>query len=188
MKLLSLKTLLIASLAMTPSFAANIVLNPSFNTGNLNHWVNNTSVAYEWEPSVPGSVNSGCIGEACVDQNNLATANYLYQNLNTPAGTTYQLSFDYAADGAPSELKVLWGGNVVLDLVNGASDVTQYVVSNLYASSDTTRLMFLSRQDPGFDYLTNINVDASVAPEPGVTGLLLGGLGVIGAMRFRRKK
>jgi hypothetical protein len=170
------------------SFGANLVSNPDFATGQLNPWINNNQVEYGWTATPEHTATNGCIGNACVDETHLATASYLYQNLATNAGDSYHLSFDFGSgEGTPSELKVVWGGNVVLDLVDAPAAMTRYSVSNLFASSNATQLMFLARQDPGFLALTSVNVDcASVAPEPASIGLICGGIGLVGFMkRFR---
>lgn len=191
MRNISLNLLFWASLAASSSFGANLVTNPDFSSGQLNPWVNNNQVENGWVPTPEHTVTNGCVGSACVDQTHLATASYLYQNLATTAGNTYNLSFDFGSgSGTPSELKVLWGGNVVLDLFNAPTAIAQYNVSNLAASSSSTQLMFLARQDPGFLALTNIDVErASVAPEPASVGLICGGIGLVGLMkRFRSKR
>jgi hypothetical protein len=96
-------------------------------------------------------------------------------------------------------LKVLWGGSVVDDLVDGAivqnngTTETQYTVLGLTASSTTTRLMFLGRQDPSFDGLDDVDVELAGtaaptgAPEP-IT-LSIFGAGLAGAVAmYRRRK
>jgi hypothetical protein len=191
MRNLSLNLVLGAFLAASSSFGANLVSNPDFATGQLNPWVNNGQVEFGWVATADHTASNGCVGIDCVDETHLATASYLYQTLATTSGETYHLSFDFGSgNGTPSELKVLWSGNVVLDLVNAPSDLMQYSVSDLVATSDSTQLMFLARQDPGFLALTNIDVEgASVAPEPATLGLICGGIGLIGlANRFRNRR
>lgn len=190
-KAFSLKLLLCASLATGSSFAANLVANPDFSNG-LNSWVANTNVAYEWTAN-GGShfASTGCVGSDCVNEHRPATENYLYQVLATQAGGNYDLSFDYGSGGgAPSELKVLWDGTVVLDLVNANSGLTQYSVTNLTANSSATQLTFLGRQDPSFLSLTNVDVEPAyaAAPEPASLGLICGGLGLAGIAKLRGRR
>src|SRR3954471_21969473 len=158
-----------ASLAASSSFGANLVSNADFSTGQFDSWVHNNQVENGWVPTPEHTATNGCVSSACVDHTNLASASYLYQNLATSAGDTYNLSFDFGSGtGTPSELKVLWGDNVVLDLLDAPTGMMKYNVSDLVASSDSTRLMFLARQDPGYLALTNVNVEqACAAPEPG---------------------
>lgn len=191
MRKLSLNLLLCASLAGSSSFAANLVVDPDFSNG-LRSWVANDRIQYGWTSAVPQhAVTSGCVGSACVDQGQLATANYLYQNLRTEAGSTYDLSLDFGTGyGDPSELKVLWDGNVVLDLVNAPAGMNHYSLTNLVATSGVTSLMFLGRQDPWFMTLTNIDVEpaCAVAPEPASLGFICGAIGLAGIARSRSRR
>lgn len=190
-KTFSLKLLLCASLATGSSFAANLVTNSDFSDG-LNSWVSNTHVGYAWTANSDAHyASTGCVGSDCVNQNRPATENYLYQVLNTQAGGSYNLSFDYASgDGTPSELKVLWDGSVVLDLTNANTYPTQYSVANLTANSGRTQLTFLGRQDPSFLFLTNVDVEptCAAAPEPASLGLIFGGLGLAGVAKLRSRR
>jgi hypothetical protein len=82
----------------------------------------------------------------------------------------------------PNELDVLWNGTSVLDLGPGGTlgvvpAYTLYTVLHLSATSSSTTLTFLGRQDPGWDALDNVDVELSgtgVTPEPS-TWLLMGG-------------
>ncbi len=185
MRNITLNLLFMASFAAATSFGANIVSNPDFSTGQLNPWVNNSQVDYGWVATPEHTATNGCVSSACVDQNHLGTASYLYQYLATTPGGSYNLSFDYGSgNGTPSELKVLWGNHVVLDLINAPNALMQYSVSNLIASSNSTQLMFLGRQDPGFLALTNVDVErSSAAPEPASIGLIAGGVGLVGLLK-----
>ena len=76
-------------------------------------------------------------------------------------------------------------GSSVIDLVNIASGYNQYSVSSLLASSRTTRLEFLGRQDPSFLGLDDVDVQGTI-PEPATLALLAGGLLLIGGLRRLR--
>lgn len=188
MRNLTLNLLFAASLAVGSSFGANIVSNGDFSTGQFGPWTHNTGVGYAWTVNSSATASTGCVGAACVDQNQLTTANYLYQDLATTPGGTYDLSFNYASGGGtPSDLKVLWGSDVILDLENAPNAMMGYSVSNLIASSVSTRLMFLGRQDPSFLALTNVDVErSSAAPEPASVGLIAGGIGLVGFLKRMR--
>lgn len=182
--------------------SANIVVNPGFETGDFTGWTANPSSSFPWAVTSgnPHSgtydASTGCVGAQCVDQTNLSTAAYLYQNLVTAPGSTYSLSFYFEGAGTPEELKVLWGGNVVLDLCPGASNsctdinntaYQQYSVSGLVATSASTQLMFLARQDPGFDHLDDVDVElgsSTAAPEPASLALL--GFGLLTVPLYRK--
>ena len=45
------------------------------------------------------AVSTGCIGAACTDQTNMATAQFLSQDLATTAGGVYSLTFDFTPNG-----------------------------------------------------------------------------------------
>jgi hypothetical protein len=184
----TLNLLFAAALAATSSFGANIVANGDFSNDHLGPWVSNTHVGYGWSSTGSNTVTTGCVGSSCVNNAQLTAANYLYQDLATVTGANYTLSFDFASgSGTPSELKILWGNNVVLDLVNAAATMTGYSVSNLIATSGSSRLTFLGRQDPGYLALTNVDVERSSAPEPASIGMICGGIGLVGFVKRMRK-
>ena len=105
------------------------------------------------------------------------------QTLATTAGQTYTLTFEFMTlYGTPNELDVLWNGTSVLDLGPGGTlgvvpAYTLYTVSNLSATSSSSTLTFLGRQDLYYDALDNVDVELSGTggvPEPS-TWLLMGG-------------
>lgn len=186
-------------LALAGVASANIVTNPGFETGDFTGWTFNASTDHPWgvTSSNPHSgtfaASTGCVGAHCVDTTNLANASYLSQILTTTAGDSYTLTFWFQGAGEAEDLKVLWGGSVVLDLCPATTGCTninntayqQYTVSNLAASASTTELMFLARQDPSYDRLDDVDVEfagTASAPEPGSAALLLGG----GLLLFHR--
>jgi len=180
--------------------SANIVVNGGFETGTLAGWTINPNAdnpwfvtqTYDLGPGYPNSglfyATSGCVGMGCLDP---TTGNFLTQDLPTIPLQTYNLSFAYNPyiDG-PAELQAMWNGTTVFDLATAdPSDpgYTVYTVDDLLATSSSTPLTFLGRQDPNFDGLDDISV--SVTPEPSSLALfasVLPGLVGVGALGLRR--
>jgi PEP-CTERM motif len=177
-----------AGLTAAPSFAQNIVQDPGFNDGTTYWSVNSADGDYPWAIG-PGYASTGCIGSQCIYGTPDQQAQ-LYQNLTTVAGDTYTLSFEYTpAPGTPTELLVDFGSTEAIDLVNTAyiGGYETYTISGLVATSDSTELLFLGRQDPSFDDLTDVSVvNTSATPEP--SSLVLLGTGVLSVAGTARRK
>ncbi len=191
------------------AFGDSIVVNGDFGTGDLTGWtVGGASNNDPWV--INGSagaffVSEGCETDICINGTS-AQQNNIDQILATNPGDTYTLSFSYNPDinnnpaEGPSELLVQFDGNTAIDLVNGtlglgqtapANGYNTYTITGLTASTGSTELNFLGRQDPSFDGLTNITVtdNSSSAPEP--ASYLMAAIGFIalgaGKLRARRR-
>jgi len=174
---------LTALCAISTASAANVVLNPGFETGDMTNWAT-TSWSIGTGNSYTGSyyAYTGCVGQNCITGTAAQQAS-LSQTLATTAGQTYTLTFEFMTlYGTPNELDVLWNGTSVLDLGPGGTlgvvpAYTLYTVSNLSATSSSSTLTFLGRQDLYYDALDNVDVELSGTggvPEPS-TWLLMGG-------------
>jgi len=206
-----LPRLAVAAMCLTSfSWAANIVVNPGFESGDLTGWTVNNSADLPWIVQGPGGrggnpfdggfyANTGCVGAQCITGTTSQQAS-LSQLLNTTAGQTYSLSFWFSTDnnGAPNELDVLWNGASILDLGPGGtlgsiSSFTQFTVGGLLGTGSDT-LTFLGRQDPAYNALDDVCVStgsvcavSSSSPEPSSILLIGSVLPLIALVRRLRR-
>jgi hypothetical protein len=192
MQLKNYQRLLILSLFTFPAWA-NLVQNPGFETGDFTFWTANSTSDSPWfvtafGPTIGGfSASTGCTGDTCINGTSAQQAS-LSQTITTVSGQNYVLGFFFQTQGTPNELKVLFGNTVAFDLVDtpGTGALVAYSTT-VAATSNSTTLTFLGRQDPGFDRLDDVSVNATgtSTPEPS-TLLLVGGLLPLAAA-FRRR-
>jgi hypothetical protein len=113
---------------------------------------------------------------------------FLTQTIATTAGTTYNIHFWIAnlsgfADG--TAISVLWNGQQVYSNTDILGFGYNEIVIDPVATGALTTLSF-GLQDDGF-VLNLDNISVRAVPEPGMLALLLGGLGVAGLSRRRRR-
>jgi hypothetical protein len=186
---------LLSLLAPSALRASNLVLNNDFSSGSTD-W-NSSSWAFGDKGPFNGNTNyadTGCVGSGCIS-GGTASGAYLYQDLTTVAGDSYTLSFEYYSgnEGGYDELVALFGSTQGFDIVNpDDSGYNLYSVSGLLATSTSTELTFLGRQDPTYDRLTEVSVTddgpATVTPEPSSLYLLGSGLVALGGLVRRKLK
>lgn len=183
---------------LSPTLAhANLVNNGDFSSGSTD-WTYNSSSDHPWSFGSNGSyhyASTGCVGAQCITGSTSQQA-YLYQDLSTNVGDSYTLSFAFSPNnGTPNELVSLFGNTTADDLVNTAntgSMLVTYTISGLVATSTTTELEFLGRQDPGYDLLTYVSVTdngsgvPSPTPEPGTMMMVGTGLFSLAGVARRR--
>lgn len=167
-----------------PAHAANIVANGGFETGDFTDWVELDNFTFSDvvcpDPSfVPQPTEGICEGEfgpAGLDGT-------LAQGLNTVAGQTYVITFDFFSDGGtPSDFSATFGGVPLIALTNPPANGYQSFSFLETATSANTTLAFSFRDDPGHLYLDNVGVSL---PEPASAALL--GIGLSALFLLRRR-
>jgi hypothetical protein len=113
---------------------------------------------------------------------------FLTQTIATTAGTTYNIHFwiaNLSGFAGGTAVSVLWNGQEVYS----NTDILGFGYTEIVIDPDATgafsTLSFGLQDDSFFLNLDNISVRA--VPEPGMLALLLGGLGVAGLSRRRRR-
>ncbi len=162
---------------------ANLVLNPFF-TGTATaatNWTGtpattggpatalnaNLSAANPTISAAGGTTefNGGCVGAACLTFPFVSgTSSGVQQNIATVVGTTYTLSFwtYYGSNGATTEVDVYWGNTKVYGVANVATGWSLHTVNLGAATSTTTALTVLVRDDPSYSAITYMDIEPVV--------------------------
>lgn len=185
--------MMMACLPATAS-AANVVVNPGFETGNLSGWATSAPLFGIGVDNDPNDVQSGTYGAYFgSDPNHPTTASILSQQLTTTIGQQYTLTFwlsEYQADGLGGYFKARIGGSTLVSLADVLEQGFTLYTANFTAFSTTTSLEFQALNLPGFYGLDDISVTPTApAPVPTPSGLtnLLAGLLAFGLLLWRRQ-
>ncbi len=175
-----LLTALLLMLWFTQSAYANLVTNPFFagSATTATNWTSSAAGASAAFNSNTRAVNatitaaggstefySGCVGAACLTFPFVnGTSSGAQQNIATVVGITYTLSFwtYYSTTGATNEIDVYWGNTKVYGLANVATGWTLHTVNLGSATSTSTALTVLIRDDPNFSAITYMDVEPVV--------------------------
>jgi hypothetical protein len=184
MRLFIILTLVGFSVMIPYATAANLVVNPGFETGNFSGWTlagNTGFTAVDTTNPHSGtySAHFGAIGS-----DTLLTQT---QNFATTPGAQYTLDFWLRNDGGtPNDFSVTWGVQSLVSQTNlGPFGWTEYQYS-IVAPGASTALQFGFRQDPAFFHLDDVSLELKSVPEP--VSMLLLGFGIIGLLGARRLK
>ena len=192
-------SVLLLGLSFLPMAQANLLVNGGFEMGDFAGW---TQSGWFIETLNPNSgvydASTGCSGVSCTTVGD-PNAAFLYQDVATTPGSTYDLSFFYGSGQLPtsgSELLVLWGDptapslSTVVDFANvDTSGAYVQYTGMVSATSAISQLEFLGRQDLDFYYLDDVSLTAgpvSSVPEPSSLTLMLSFLSIgAGLSRLR---
>ncbi len=173
---------------------ADLIVNGGFETGDFTGWTHYGNTGATFVSSGPNSPEEGSYAAQLGPVGSLG---FLAQTLATTAGASYEISFAWGTIGGPiNEFRVTWDGNILLDYTNFTpSDYPDYQVFNLTetASTDSTVLEFGFRQDPSYQGLDAVSVNAVPGPVPEpvpepASGFLLGLGGVGMTIEFFRRR
>ena len=166
----------------TPAGATSIVVNGSFETGDLTGWTDGGNTGWNSVSSGAAAPGGGSFG---IDNGAVGSFSTLSQTLTTTVGTPYTINFWFRNDGG-GIFNLLFGGNVLYS-ESGLNHAYQFhTLVSPGAISTSTVLQLQFRDDPGFVQFDNITVEAAV-PEPATGLLLVTGLAAL-ARRARSTK
>lgn len=148
-------------------------------TGTLGTW----SVLGASVDTIKGGF--GAITNISLDLDGTPGPGGITRTIATVAGHVYQLNFDYSGNGGAQPFSINFGG--VNTNFTGSSGVTAFASGFFTATGATTTLSFQGTSG-GNSGATIDNITVTDVPEPGVLGLLLGGLVAGGLVKRRAKK
>ncbi len=171
------------------AFAANLVNNGSFETGDFTGWTEGGDFSFVQVVSGPFYVYTAAEdGQFYATMGPVGGDSTLSQSFSDVSGQHYTFSFWMASIGDdPSDFSASWDGTQVFSQTDPNTNGvwTQFSFQETGTGSDT--ISFAFRDDPAYIALDNVSVTSSqVVPEPSSLLLLGSGLLAIGGV-IRRK-
>ncbi|HEX8679441.1 MAG TPA: PEP-CTERM sorting domain-containing protein [Chthoniobacterales bacterium] len=178
----------LACASFTSSASAQLV-NGGFESGNFSGWtqVEPFSPPLSNVGSNPAFAYAGTTYHANLTADSGFTGT-LSQTFNTDANSLYNVTFALANDVGTgiNSFEMLWNNTVVFSVSNAAVfNYTLFSVNNLTATGSDT-IQFRVRHDEDFFRLDEVTV--GVVPEPSTISFAVVGLGLFGAISYRRVK
>lgn len=173
-------------LPVIPAVAANIVVNPGFETGDLTGWtltpatVGSTFVVANLFPANSGGFAANFGGVQVGDYDVIS------QTLPTTAGHTYTFSFFMGASGPNNRQQAFWDGINLQDLMDFSQGYVQYTFTQV-ATTNSTVIAFGGYNVPNWNGVDDVVVQ-DLAPEPSTWVLVAGASGLLALRRKRHLK
>jgi len=174
--------------AATGAHASNLLVNGSFETGDLSGWYNTGNSDHTFV--TPGFGGYGPQDGSYFVAFGAVGGDYgLNQGFADVAGQTYTVSYYVAGNGTGfSDVNAYIDGTLEQTIGSPvpAQPYTRYSFTFVGTGADLLTLGL--RNDPSYDALDNVSISAGGVPEPATWAvMLLGILGVGAQLRMRRK-
>ncbi len=180
---------LICGFAYTPAFAAELVTNGGFETGDLTAFTDSSDPLVAFVSTA--AAHSGNYGYL---NGNIGQDGTLSQRVQTQLGMTYNYSFYLESDGStPNDITVKLGNTVLLAQTNTGAFGFKNFGGTVIADGNNDALSFAFRNDNGFFGLDDISLTTTGGPTPGIPepaswALLAAGFGLTGVAARRRMR
>jgi hypothetical protein len=186
MRKLAVITLFLAFVFVPGLGAANIVLNPGFETGSFSPWV-----PY-------GDSDTSVCGGACAHTGAWGaeiggnSSGFIPQTLATTPGADYGLSFwiaDHSDYTGTHAFEVWWGGNLIhFEGAGGGNAWTRQEFPVTASGASTDLEFYFHTYSSGYYYFDDVSVEQVAGGVPEPSSLILAGLGVAALVLRRRKR
>lgn len=186
----------VLSLVLAPAASAqNLITNGGFEAGGLAPWITAGWGNSNQMRSGANAVITGCSGATCL--NPAVSSGMIHQDVVTTPGTSYTLTFWYRTNlpaDTPFELQALVSNGVPANGGAGtctgscvfgtqaATAVYTQATRTFVATSASTRITFLGRNDPAFVLIDDVSVVVAPVAVPTMSewamillGLMLAG-------------